>query len=705
MGVNLWILSAWLVAFALAFVIFREHRRSLPDFASVNASPARLEILAALVLIAVGLTLRLAFLGEFFGGNLTGDEHLATIITSTTVHGERTRDGATHLTMALGLDFWYQVFGFSPLAARALSAALGTISLIFFFLGLRRAAGFRLALWSTAFLSVSLYGIYFSKISFDIVWALSLPPVVFFFLISAWQNRSALLAASAGLVFSLGLFSYPGFMLATISVIAGMVISHLVYRRNAEPSWWRSSQWWIMTLAFITGAIPYAVFAVYQHFTALGAGGEPLLMGGGALSSFSISSILSGWYQVLYDALFSSSSWYLIYHDLAFFEIALLPLGVYGIYMFWRAGTHADREKRWMWYGLFLAIPILISMVPFTGPYPGMRRAVFVLLPYSIALGGGFIFLLNAILAQRTVPAIPDSGRNHLLYKMLGLSILILAVAHSITYQFGTGRDISRVNRGEGFVKPRIPYSFILGKLKSHDIVFDQAEFTGWFDGLIYTHYPRLYNRYNPEADIRHNVMVLPYDDLLKLSNKVLMIWDSGKFGQLVASGKVCVSPESMSSDVGVNLPYWGIFPPEGKKCDGSLDMEPGSEMDMRYDMALRLKHRFRCDHYCGPERSSFIYTHGGDVTFLLTPVSRDAPVLRLEVMNPATERESLIFVNDVFVGTLAVKALDETGKFADFPVPEKARLSTKSWAIRISPSADPHKLGWDIVKAKLHKN
>ena len=127
--------------------------------------------------------------------------------------------------------------------------------------------------------------------------------------------------------------------------------------------------------------------------------------------------------------------------------------------------------------------------------------------------------------------------------------------------------------------------------------------------------------------------------------------------------------------------------------------------MDMRYDIANRLKHQFHCDYYCGPDRSSFIYTHGGDITFLLTPVSRDAPILQIQVMNPSADRESLIFVNDVFVGTLAVAALDKSGGFADFLVPEQARHSSESWTIRISPSADPKKLGWDIIKAKLYTN
>ena len=187
----------------------------------------------------------------------------------------------------------------------------------------------------------------------------------------------------------------------------------------------------------------------------------------------------------------------------------------------------------------------------------------------------------------------------------------------------------------------------------------------------------------------------------------MLISWDASTFGQLAASGKVCISPESMSSD-SANLPYWGVLTSEQEGCYDSTELMKalGSEMIMGFDKASRLRHRLHCDgNYCGPDRSSFIYTVDGDVTFLLRPASRDAPVLQLEVMNPSAERESLIFVNDVFVGKLAASALDETGKFADYSVPVQARHPSENWTIRISPSADPQKLGWDIVKAKLYTN
>ncbi len=554
-----WSLSGWAIALALTFIILRVHPRSPPDFSLASAPPAKLEILAALLLIAVGLIVRFSFLGEFFGGRLSGDEYLAPFVyTSKVVHGEAAQNGATHLTLALAFDLWYKTFNLSPLAARALSATLGTISLIFFFLGLRRAAGTRLAMWSAAFLSISLYGVYFSKLALEIGWTLFIPPIVLYLLVLASQKRSALLAASAGLVFSLGLFTYPGFLLATISVIAGMAISFIIYRRKAAPSWWRSSYWWIMALAFVAGSIPYTIFAIYQHLTILGVG-QPLLRGGGAVS-FTIAAALSGWKIVLYDALFGSNSWYLIHGDMAFLETALLPLAIYGVFIFWRTVTHADREKRWMWYGLFLSIPILIAMVPFTGPYPGMRRALFVLLPYSVAVGGGLIFLFSAITAHRAMLAIPDFKRNRPLYKMLGLGILMLAVAHPIAYQFTSGRDRSRINLGEGFSRKQIPTSFILKKLKSHDIILEQAEFnSGWFDASIYEQYPRLYNRYNTDADIPHQVLILTHGELTKLSDKILMTWNSRKFDKLLAAGKITITPENKPSN-GTSIPYWGVL-------------------------------------------------------------------------------------------------------------------------------------------------
>ena len=854
---DLWQISAWAIALVLVIVILIEHRRSVPNLALLYAPPPRQEIIVALLIIGVGLVLRISFLDEFQGGRLTSDENLTSVVyTSAIAHGEPTNNGATHLAYALALDLWYQVFGFTPIVARALSATLGIISLTFFFFGLRSVAGVRLALWSAAFLSVSLHGVHFSKLALEMGWLLFIPPIVFFFLITASQKRSPALAAIAGLVFSLGMFSYPGFLLAAASIIVGMVVGYIVRRTGAEPFNWKNRHLLIMVLAFLAGSFPFTAFAVYQHLTVFGAAN--LFRGGGGVT-LSMAAALAGWSQLAHDGFVSSDSWYLMHRGMAFFSITLLPLALYGVFLFWRA------KWQWYWYGFFLAILICIAIVPFTGAYPGMRRALFTLLPYSVAIGGGLIFLLNAMAARaRTIPKMTESMLPRLLFKLLPLGILALAVAHPIAYQLTTGRDTVKWNRGDGFVLARIPFDFILSTLKSHDIVLDRKEFTGMFDGLLYTAYPQLYGRYNQESGIRHRVMFasapidsLSRDEVAKLPNKILITGDAGTFAHLVATAEICVSPDSMSS-ANAHLPYWGIFQtpdrqehvifdfesgsysgwkvtgtafgsapatgtfpnqavvanyrgqrlinsylngsdvdtgkiisPTFKITDDYLsllvgggkdrdklkvellvgdrvvqsatgdrletlrtvrwDVQPyrgklativitdaasgwwdhilvdhivgesnarrclnsfalpstvGSEMSMAYDKHKRLEHQLHCDDssQCRSDHPGFISTKGGDVTFLLKPKLRAAPtVLRLEVIRPSPEQESLIFVNNIPVGILTQTVLDATGMFADFIIPSQASNTSGNWIIRISPSTDPGKLGWDIVNASLH--
>jgi hypothetical protein len=125
----------------------------------------------------------------------------------------------------------------------------------------------------------------------------------------------------------------------------------------------------------------------------------------------------------------------------------------------------------------------------------------------------------------------------------------------------------------------------------------------------------------------------------------------------------------------------------------------------MVFDRFTRLKHQLHCDSQnCGADRPNFINTNGGYASFILSPKSHDkTSVLRLKVVNPAPDRESLIFVNDNYIGTLSSAILNNSGEFAEFIVPAQAATSSENWQIRIGPSAEnPGKPGWDIVDAAL---
>jgi hypothetical protein len=702
---NFWQISAWAIAIGLSIAIYFELRSSCINQQSLQIRPSIFEIMLAITLTSMGLILRFAFLDEFQAGRLTSDEHrLANIYISTIVHNELARGGATHLAFARSLDFWYQTVGFTPLLARSFSAFLGAVSLVFFFFGLRKVAGVRLAMWGTAFLSISLFGIYFSKLAIETGWAIFIPPVVFYFLVVGGKFKFLAVAAS-GFFLSLGLFSYPGLLMAIIAIIIGICISFLIsksYRSNFQ--FFEILKNWKLGLSFLGGIIPFTAYALYQHIAVYGA--DQQLMTGNGLFTFEYAPLLDGFVQVLRDAFINADSWYMPYQGEPFFEIPLLPLAVLGLLMFWRG--------RWPWYtyGVFVSIPICIIMTPFAGPYPGMRRAIFVLLPYYIAVGGGFIYLLSAV-ADQEINKLVNNNFKYVLRKPLVLSLIVLAVVQPLAYQFTTGRDVTRWNFGEGFSKPPIPFNLILKTLKTNDIALDEKEFGGYFDDLIYMHYPRLYSRYNPEATIDHRVVVIRnlYDfsssrSVAQIENKVLMGWDAREFGRLATAGKICMLRESLSSDQ-ADYPYWSVVSTPGNSaCKNSVDFSAklGSEMSMAFDRIARLRHQLHCETAnCGPDRPAFVNTNGGKVSFLLTPKSLDKiSILRLNVTNPDKNRESLVFVNDVYLGSLTLASLSKGGKFAEFPIPQQV-AAPENWKIQIGPSpANPNTPGWDIVSAEI---
>lgn len=194
------------------------------------------ELVAGVIIIFLGFILRLCFLNDFQGGIFTSDEQLISVIYSSAItHHEPARNGATHLGYALALNWWYSLFGFSALSARCFSATLGIIGLASFMILVWKTLSLRPALWATAFSSISLFGIYFSKLSLETGWVLFFPPCIGLLLVIAKERYSLANAIAAGVIFSFAIFSYPGILLATCVFIAstGLV---LLYRFIKTPS-------------------------------------------------------------------------------------------------------------------------------------------------------------------------------------------------------------------------------------------------------------------------------------------------------------------------------------------------------------------------------------------------------------------------------------------------------------------------------------
>ena len=695
-----WRFLAWIAAAGLAAIVASAHRRKLGSTrAAPIADAGAVEQLVAFSIIAIGIFFRFYRLDDFFAGRLSSDENLLSVIyVSTVVNGEAAAHGASHLACALTLDVWYRLFGFTPYVARAYMATLGGIGLLFFFLGLRRMSGYRVALWSTAFLSISLQAVYFSKVAFETGWVLFVMPLLGYLLALAVQRRSISWAAAAGSVFSLGIFSYPGFILAVLAIFLGFVLALSFGSLQFRAGFRQALRSWRLGAAFVAGAIPFVAFALHRHATVLGAS-QPLLFGGGGLS-LTLGAAVAGWDSLMRDLLIEGSSWYLLFPGMAFLEIALTPLAAYGLLMQYR------RSASTLWLAIALSVPICIALVPFTGAYPGMRRAIYVTMPYAVAVGCGAVFLLDAL--QQGYDRHSLASR---LAVMLSYGVLAIAILHPIAYQATGGRKATAWNPGEGYGNPRIPDEFLLSGLKTKNLLLERREFSGYFDDRLYLHYPRLYARYSADAGIVHRVELTPPLDAMSPGELALRAgwrfatWDARVMARYAANGLVCIPLEALSAVDGRN-PYWGAISQTPGACppDSFIPGHPGASVSLKFDRATRLRHGLHCDGpHCGADRPDFVYTAGGEVQFMLTPPEPQSPlVLRLDVAIVSADRESLVYVNNVFVGALTQAGLDSSQRFAEFPVPAHARAAMGDWTIGIRPTPDAGKQGWDLTGAEL---
>jgi hypothetical protein len=684
---SFWRYSGWFFAILLSVWLFQWRGRFVP--VKSEQFSGKLEFYTAIILICVGLFLRFAYLDEFLGGKLTSDENLLTVIyLSTVVHGEPSVHGATHLACALTLDLWYQLFGFTPYTARAYAATMGAIGLLGLYLGILGALGKRTALWGTAFLSVSLFGIYFSKVAFDVGWVTMVYPVTFALIVWSLRKRSYLLAACAGLFASFGVFSYPGIILAAFAILLGLAATYTFKLKSAATKpMCRVHAKLYATMAL--SAIPFAIYAVAKHKMVLGAGGQPLLMGGGGLS-LTWKAYADGILQVLRDSFIDADSWYLQFREMPFFEFALMPLAALGLMRFFR-----DRMTR-PWFAAFYAVPILMLLVPMSGAYPGMRRAIYAVIPYSIAVAGGLMVVIES------------TCKHGMVFRVLTLIIVGLSVLHPLIYQFTLGRAQVKWNIGEGFSRPRIPTDFLLSTLKTKDVILERNEFDSYFDARIYHNYPRLYARYQKDSGVSHEVMLIGQpttdaspDEFSQQAGKVFMTWDNYKVTQLIKNGKLCVPSQAM--DVSSNLqPYWGVVAGPNNNCGAIPALilpAMGSSLSMHFDKVARLVHELHCTaEYCGADRPEFIYAAGGDVSFLLQPKNDEIPsMLTVEINESNTPgRENAVLVNNVPIGLISIGTLDATKQFARIPIPVAARLSNGPWTVKLlaPPAGKP---GWDV--------
>lgn len=413
------------------------------------------------------------------------------------------------------------------------------------------------------------------------------------------------------------------------------------------------------------------------------------------------SKIVDGLAQVIRDSFITADSWYLVYSGMPFFELGLVPIAFLG----WMR-LKSELRPAWL-IGLVITLPMLILSVPFTGAYPGMRRALFVLLPYYTLVGLGCSCFFEW--ATKT-----SMFRLCNFLKPLSITLILSVAAHNILYQMTLGRSLTSHNFGTGFVFNTIPLDFLHKNLLTHNVLLRESEFSGGqFDLLIYTNYPRMVAKYNVDKPIGTVKILKNFDEVFqKLENSrpsIYMTWSSADIAELTKLQLICIPESNFSSQSyqETDIPYWGyLIQPEypNKSCISIANENDraGEKINFYAGKIERLRHMLSCEgDGCGSDRKDFIYTRGGVVSFLLSkPTGSVKQNLQISVINPDPIRKSIVEVNGVEVGVLSTDNLQNN--VVSFSIPASAKNNKENWVINILPSKNPEHLGWDIVSAEL---
>ena len=712
MTIEIWRALGYLIAAVITTAIFVAFLRNRPI--RQNDSPlaaSKGEIIVVITVIGVGLLLRANFLTEFQGGFLTSDENMMSIAyTSGIINGEHVRSGAGKIIYALVLDAWLHLFGLSVTAIRSLSTVASIAGIVFWFLSLRLLCGQRIALWASALLSISVFGIYFGRLSLEIYWTIVFAPLCLLFYAYWKLHPSRLNAALAGSAVALGLFTYPGSLLALLAILCGLAAALLLFliTASSEKTTLKPSR-----DTALDAAVALAAFLVVNiigftlHYTVYAPPGEGAFTGGGGgYLNLSLASILAAIQQLLVDLFIEGSSWYLHLPAMPFVEFVLWPFFITGVMISW------GRARDWKIRGIILSMPVVILLAALTGAYPGMRRAIYFLLPF---------YYFSAIRIVQFFELVKNLNNHSLTvsrYMTSSLSALILvavALAHPIYYQLTYGRKAVSWNHGEGFGTKKIPLEFISEILLTNDVFLYRHEFDKYFDHLIYEHYPKLAKRYgNLNRDARDvhflesrdepTIKTLGYRDDWRF-----LTWESREVTSLSKLVPVCVDDQSFSenSDTPIVVYRDSIEADKnGALCVNNGEME---WLDSKFQMGYRHSkerfiHQLDCaGPYCDKRRPDSIYTLGGTVAFLLAPKPGECDQgcqLVLQIDNPKVGRKSRILISNKQIGLLSIEGLDEGNK-ARFPIPGKILTEGGAVEVKITPEPGDY-LGWDIRSAEI---
>jgi len=712
MPIEIWRAIGYFIAVVIAGAIYMAYLRNGSN--AIKDSPlvaTKGEVIVAVTLIGIGFLLRANFLAEFQGGKLSSDENMMSIVyTSGIINGEHVRSGAGKIVYALILDAWLHLFGLSVTAIRSLSTVASIAGIVFWFLSLRLLCGQRIALWASALLSISFFGIYFGRLSLEVYWTIVFAPLCLLFYAYWKLHPSRLIAALAGSVVALGLFTYPGSLLALLATLSGLAAASLLFlitTSSGKAALIPCRETVLDAAAALAAFLVVTVIGFTLHYMIYAPPGEAAFTGGGG-GNFNISlvSVLAALQRLLVDLFIEGSSWYIHFPAMPFVEVALWPFFITGVMI------SCGRKRDWKIRGIILSMPAVIMLVALTGAEPGMRRAIYFLLPFYYFSAIGIVQFFELVKNWNNL-----SLARVKYMKPLSVALVLVAVAlvHPIYYQLTYGRKIMSRNLGEGFGTKKIPLEYILEILHSNDVYLYKHEFDKYFGRLIYDNYPKMAKRYgNLQSDARdvhffENEDELTIKALRSRDDWRFLTWENKEVLSLSKQVPICFDDKHFSGNDDLPLVTYRHSPEAEKNGAFCVENEEIAGLDSMFQMGFRhtkerFVHRLECaGPYCNKSRPESIYTLGGAVTFLLAqePGGCDTGCeLVLQVDNPRAKRKSHIFISNEQVGLLSIEVLDADNK-ARFPIPGKMLGEDGTIEISITPEPGDF-LGWDIRFAEI---
>lgn len=430
--------------------------------------------------------------------------------------------------------------------------------------------------------------------------------------------------------------------------------------------------------------------------------GRILSTGGGGLD-LEPAAVRAAWAALLGDLFVRGGSWYLPFRDLPVLERTLLPFAATGSLWAWR------RYPSWQARGSLLAAPILIALCTISGQYPGMRRALSVLLPYHFCAAAGILVVLRGL---------PGRARPSLLG---GATLVVLSCLHAVAYQFAFREAKTGFNFGTGFAyEPPIPHDFLIGRLREGPVVLEPTEFGGEMDRRYYQSIERLARRYGQLATTEARLHYLDDPGLAPQEGWGILARTERAVGEISRGTGLCIQASRLRSAPGaegfLSVPLVSASPrEEGTICVGSPShlASIGSHVSLGFaHLEARLRHGLSCaGPYCGPSRPDSVDATGGDLSFVLRdprsashlPEGSGSGVeLSLGVVQENVHaRENRISVNGHPLGTLSAGSVGANGE-ARFPVPDAAAPSDPLWRITIEAPREAGRIGWGVRWAEL---